>query len=228
LAQDISLFEIPYEDAKALKPKIETFEGYANQRFHGTLEIDGATIGQVLRGQTLQQRIGRGFDMHWVLDKSQADVPLVLGHVEGADVAAVVWDGAFGSQALAGLGPELQSRGKMRLGTGVVTLLFQEPQCMFGLRTWLDGWQDNIVMRQHPEGNLNLIFWNQNADSLGAFRRFLDQGRIELAYIQSSGSGPEIQAVTIQNLDPEGIGIDEIVFSPLCPMMVSALTGPRP
>jgi hypothetical protein len=227
-AQELALFEIPFEDALALKPQIETFEAYANQRFDGTLVIEGARIGQVLQGQTLRQRVGRGRDMHWVLDKRQADLPLALERVAGAEVAAVVWDGAFGSQALAGLGPDPQPRGKMRLGTGIVTLLFDELQCMFGLRSWLDGWQDNNVMRRHPEGNLNLIFWNRNGQIIGDFRRFLDQGQVDLAYIQSSGGGPEIQAVTIQNLDPEGIGIDELVFSPLCPMIVSSLTRTEP
>jgi hypothetical protein len=111
----------------------------------------------------------------------------------------------------------------MRLGTGIVTILFDEPQCMFGLTTWLDGEQDNIVMRTHPEGNLNLIFWRRDVTPIADFRRFVDQGLVELAYIQSSGGGPEILAVTIQNLDPEGIGIDEILYSPRCPMMVSGL-----
>ena len=34
-----------------------------------------------------------------------------------------------------------------------------------------------------------------------------------------------IKAVTIQNLDPEGIGIDEILYAPMCPMIVSGLPG---
>lgn len=99
---------------------------------------------------------------------------------------------------------------------------------MSGLRTWLDGEQDNIVMRTWPEGNLNLIFWRRDGVEIGAFKRFVDQGLVELAYIQSSGGGPEIQAVTIQNLDPEGTRIDEILYSPLCAMMVSGVSGGAP
>lgn len=222
-AQELWLNAIPYEDATSLEPEVETFETLAGSRFAGTLQFHGGRVGQVLDGQSLIQRAGRGEEMHWVLANRQAELPLALKTMTEGEVAAVVWDGAFNSQALAGIGPVQSSAGKMRLGTGIVTLLFDEPQCMFGLRTWLDGWQDNIVMRRHPEGNLNLIFWNRTGEAIGEFKRFQDQGKVELAYIQSSGGGPEIHAVTVQNLDPQGIGIDEILFSPLCPMTVSIL-----
>jgi hypothetical protein len=43
------------------------------------------------------------------------------------------------------------------------------------------------------------------------------------AHVRSADGGPEIMAVTTRNPDPGGIGIDEIVYSPLCPMMVSGL-----
>jgi hypothetical protein len=103
----------------------------------------------------------------------------------------------------------------------VVTILFDELQCLFGLRTALDGRQDNIVMRDFPEGNLNVILWNEAGEELADFRRTVDQGLLEIGYIQSAGSYPEIKAVTIQNLDPGGIGIDEILYAPMCPMIVS-------
>ena len=103
--------------------------------------------------------------------------------------------------------------GKLRVGAGLVTIPFAEPQCLFGARTWLDGEPDNIVMRKHPEGNLNLIFWNDNGEQLAEFRRFLDRGIVEIGDIQSAGSYAEIRAVMIQNLDPDGIGIDEILYA---------------
>jgi len=110
----------------------------------------------------------------------------------------------------------------------VVTILFDDLQCLFGLRTALDGGQDNIVMREFPEGNLNVIFWNEKGERLSDFRRFLDRGVLEIGYIQSAGSAPEIKAVTIQNLDPGGIGIDEILCSPLCPIILSNLPSALP
>ena len=82
-------------------------------------------------------------------------------------------------------------------------------------------------MRDFPEGNLNVIFW-RDGDEIAEFRRTPDQGLVEMAYIQSSGGDPEIRAVTIQNLDPIGIGIDEILYAPMCPMMVSELRRVRP
>jgi hypothetical protein len=222
-AQELWLHELPYADARAIEPVVETFEGHPNARFEGTLRIEGAAIGQMLAGQSLMRKSGRGEDVHWVLANRVPELPLALAEVAEGAVAAVVRDGAFRSFALAGIGPPQTMPGRMRLGSGIVTILFDEPQCLFGLVTWLDGEQDNIVMREHPEGNLNLIFWRRDVTPLADFRRFTDQGRVELAYVQSAGGGPEILAVTIQNLDPGGIGIDEILYSPLCPMMVSAL-----
>ncbi len=222
-AQALWINEIPYADAQALEPVVEDFEALANQRFDRPFRIKGGEVAQMLAGQTLRYRTGRGQDRHWVLDVRVPQVPLALDALPDGTFAAVTRDMAFGGrQALAGIGPP-QPMGRMRLGSGIVTVLFDEPQCMFGLRTWLDGAQDNIVMRDQPEGNLNLIFWRRNGDKIGEFRRFTDQGLVELAYIQSSGGEAEILAVTIQNLDPMGIGIDEILFSPLCPMMVAEL-----
>ena len=222
-AQALWINEIPYADAQALEPGIEDFEALANQRFDQPFRIKDAEVSQMLAGQTLRYRTGRGQDRHWVLDLRAPQVPLALDQMPGESFAAVVRDGAFeDQQALAGIGPP-QPAGRMRLGSGIVTVLFDEPQCMFGLRTWLDGGQENTVMRDQPEGNLNLIFWRRDGGKIGEFRRFTDQGLVELAYIQSSGGEPEILAVTIQNLDPGGIGIDEILYSPLCPMMVADL-----
>lgn len=220
-AQALQITEVPYEDLMALKPVVETFETHAQTSVRDALRIEQARIGQMLAGQSLQIRTGRGRDSHWVLKDRTATVPLALATGSEAPVAKVVYDAAFGRQALAGIGPAQTGAGNMRLGTGVVTILFDEPQCLFGLRTWLDGRQDNLVMRRHPEGNMNVIFWNEAGQELAEFRRFLDQGTVEAGYIQSAGSYPEIRAVTIQNLDPGGIGIDEILYAPMCPMIVS-------
>lgn len=218
-AQELQINETSYAELKALEPVVE---GFATQvSIWDELRIGKAAVGQMLAGQSLRTRTGRGLDTHWVLDRRKALRPLALATGSDGPVAGVVRDGAFGGNVLVGIGPPQDGMGQFRLGTGIVTVLFDEPQCLFGLRTWLDGGQDNIVMRDHPEGNLNLIFWNEAGEELGEFRRFLDQGLTEVGYIQSAGSYPEIRAVTIQNLDPEGIGIDEILHAPMCPMIVS-------
>lgn len=220
-AQEMHINETPYADLKALKPVVEDFGAYPQRSIWDELEIEKARVGQLLAGQSLQVRTGRGLDSHWVLADRSADVPLSLAIGSDGPVAAVVRDGAFDSYALAGIGPRQTGMGNTRLGTGIVTVVFDELQCLFGLRTWLDGGQDNIVMRDYPEGNLNVIFWNEAGEELADFRRTVDQGLLEIGYIQSAGSYPEIKAVTIQNLDPEGIGIDEILYAPMCPMIVS-------
>lgn len=220
-AQELRINETPYADLKALKPTAETFQSHAGVSIWDELVIDKARVGQILRGQSLQARTGRGLDTHWVLADRTAEVPLQLATGSEGPVAGVVRDAAFGGYALAGVGPKQTGIGRYWLGTGAVTILFDELQCLFGLRTALDGGQDNIVMREFPEGNLNVIFWNEAAEELADFRRYLDQGILEIGYIQSSGSNPEIKAVTIQNLDPGGIGIDEILYAPMCPMIVS-------
>lgn len=223
-AQSVRIFETPYADVVALDPVFETFLGYAQTRFDDRLVIIGAQIGQILAGQTVRLKTGRGLDGHWVLDARAPTPPLMLISGAPGAIAAVVHDQAFGNFALAGVGPGQTGVGRSQLGTGIVTILFDEPQCLFGLRTALDGEQDNIAMRQFPEGNLNLIFWNEDGIELASFRRFLDQGVLETAYIQQAGSAPQIKAVTIQNLDPGGIGIDEIVYAPECPIILSDLS----
>lgn len=220
-AQELQINETPYADLKALKPTIETFQDYPGASIWDELVIEKARVGQILRGQSLQARTGRGLDTHWVLADRMAEKPLALVTASEGPVAGVVRDAAFGGYALAGVGPKQTGMGRYWLGTGVVTILFDELQCLFGLRTALDGGQDNIVMRDFPEGNLNVIFWNEAGEELADFRRTLDQGILEIGYIQSAGSYPEIKAVTIQNLDPGGIGIDEILYAPMCPMIVS-------
>jgi hypothetical protein len=226
-AQQLQINETPYADLKLLKPVVETFHANAQFSTEGELAIEKARVGQMLAGQSLRARTGRGLDSHWVLDNRRADVPLSLATGSEGPVARVIRDAAFGSYALAGVGPKQTGVGQYSLGKGIVTILFDDLQCLFGLRTALDGERDNIVMRKFPEGNLNVIFWNEAGKQLAEFRRFLDQGVLEVGYIQSSGSYPEIKAVTIQNLDPEGIGIDEILYAPLCPMILSALPSAR-
>lgn len=221
LAQELQINETPYADLKALKPVVETFQAHAEASIWDELQIEKARVGQILAGQSLRARTGRGLDSHWVLDKRKADVPLELATGSEGPVAGVIRDAAFGGYALAGIGPKQTGVGRYWLGTGVVTILFDELQCLFGLRTAVDGEQDNIVMRAFPEGNLNVILWNEAGEELADFRRYLDQGILEIGYIQSAGSYPEIKAVTIQNLDPGGIGIDEILYAPMCPMIVS-------
>jgi hypothetical protein len=202
-----------------LKPKSNSFENLTEHRLNPVLELGSVTAGGTLAGQTVRVKTGRGGETHTVLDRRLASLPLRLDRTRGAARGAVIFDAAFGSLALAGIGPD-PAPGRNALGTGILTLLFDEPQCVVGFRTWLDGWQDNIVMRQFPEGNLNVIFWNRDAEVISDKRRFVDAGLISLAYSQSSGGGPEIMAVTIQNLDPGGIAIDDLIFSPLCPFLV--------
>ena len=220
-AQEMQINEAPYDEIRALEPTIQSFDEIGDLQIGSEWVIENARIGQILDGQSLHRQAGRGLDDHWVLAKREASLPLALATESEPPVAVVIWDGAFGSYALAGFGPLQYGPGRMRSGTGIVTILFDEAQCLFGLRTWLDGDQDNIVMRRYPEGNLNVIFWNEAGQQLADFRRYNDRGQVEAAYIQSSGSYPEIKAVTIQNLDPEGIGIDEILYAPMCPMIVS-------
>ena len=221
VAQEMQINEAPYDGVRALEPVTETFEGHAQAQVQSEMRLENARLGQIMAGQSLTIRAGRGLDDHYVLQNRLANLPLELDTVSPGTVAAVVRDGAYDGFALVGIGPPQHGGGRLRLGTGIITILFDEPQCLFGLRTWLDGSQDNIVMRDYPEGNLNVIFWNEAGVELADFRRFLDQGLLEVDYIQSAGSYPEIKAVTIQNLDPEGIGIDEILYAPLCPMIVS-------
>ncbi|TAG29029.1 MAG: hypothetical protein EAZ40_03065, partial [Rhodobacterales bacterium] len=123
MAQALWINEIPYADAEALEPVVEDFEALANQRFDRPFRIKGGEVAQMLGGQTLRYRTGRGQDRHWVLDARVPQVPLALDVLPDGAFAAVTRDMAFGGrQALAGIGPP-QPMGRMRLGSGIVTVL---------------------------------------------------------------------------------------------------------
>jgi hypothetical protein len=219
-AQELAIVEIPYSEIVTLSPTRTDFESYAHATFGSSLRIEGATVGPILSGQTLQIKPGRGHGSHYVLEDTSPDLPLSLSIGREQKGGAVVFDEAFTSFALAGQGPPQSIPNHARIGTGTLTLLFDEPQCFVGFRTWLDGAQDNIVMRSYPEGNINLLFWNEKGKAVSDRRRFLDHGLIALGYAQQGGGPPEIKAITIQNLDPGGIAIDDLIFSPVCPWLI--------
>jgi hypothetical protein len=224
-AQALSINQTPYDEAVTiLDLEPITFEAVAERRLDPVLILDGVTAGGWLSGQTVLVKTGGGKDNHTVLDRRRPDVPLNLDKSPGPARGAIVFDGAFRSFAMAGIGPE-PTYGRTALGTGILTLLFDEPQCLIGLRTWLDPFRWGPDPRSYPEGNLNLIFWNRQGRVIGEIWRFNDFGAQSYAFIQSSGSDPQIMALTIQNLDPEGIGVDDLIFSPLCPYLVGQ--GPR-
>lgn len=219
-AQELAIVEIPYSEIVTLSPTRQDFEGYADATFGSSLRIEGAAVGPILSGQTLRIKSGRGHGAHYVLDDRSPDLPLSLTAGRQPEGGAVVFDEAFNSFALAGQGPPQSIPNHARIGTGTLTLLFDEPQCFVGFRTWLDGAQDNIVMRDYPEGNINLLFWNEIGSEIADLRRFLDRGLISLGYAQQGGGPPEIKAITVQNLDPGGIAIDDLIFSPICPWLI--------
>ena len=225
-AQALSINQTPYDEAvNILDLRPITFEDVAERRLDPILQREGVTVGGWLSGQTVQIKAGMHHENHTVLNRRKPDLPLRLDARSGPIRGAVVFDGAFGSYALAGIGPA-QMPGRSPLGTGILTLLFDEPQCLVGFRTWLDPHRFGVFPMQFPEGNLNLIFWNRDGQAMVEFWRFKDFGAQAYAFIQSSGSEPQITALTIQNLDPEGIGVDDLLLSPLCPYLVGQRLPP--
>lgn len=117
-AQELQINETPFADLKALKPTVDTFQTYPQASIRDELRTRDARVGQLLAGQSLQSRTGRGLDTHWVLKDRTAEVPLLLATGSEGPVAGVIRDAAFGGTLWPGSGRSRPGWGAIGWGRG--------------------------------------------------------------------------------------------------------------
>ena len=201
---------VPYEDLKAQPHRIETFDTLPStpepgHRIDQHWRAPGLTIGERLVGQTAQDT--DGFDTL----TGTADHPLRAIPGAPGQTFAIAHHAGFGSNALFPVGPKGADRPEGR-GEGSAALVFDTPQTAIGLRLHAE-YPDPLGQRPAP--GTALFTFHHATGQTTEFTLPLTHGVISLAWRSDTG----ITAVTVQNTDPGGIALDDILYD------VTALSG---
>lgn len=216
--------EITYREIEEFTPRAIDFENFSNRNIDSTLVVGDASFGERFFGQNLGIKQDMFLRKHDILVESDIESPLKLKPGPLNQNFEVRFDETLGSQALMPLGPPEDAALSYDTGTGSIAILFSQPMCYLALKISVDGisydnstWSKNTVRRRFDEGIFNIIFYNSDGVQLANFKRYFDSGTLAIGYMQTSISEAQIAGVFIQNLDPYGIGIDDIRFDPICP-----------
>lgn len=201
---------VSYDDLKAQPHRIETFDALPSasepgHRIDQHWRAPGLTIGERLVGQTAQDT--DGFDAL----TGTADHPLRAIPGAPGQTFAIAHHAGFGSNALFPVGPKGADLPKGR-GEGSAALVFDTPQTAIGLRLHAE-YPDPLGQRPAP-GTALLTFHHATGQTT-ELTLSLTHGVISLAWRSDTG----IIALTVQNTDPGGIALDDILYD------VTALSG---
>lgn len=208
LAGASELRKVPYDTLKSVPHRVETFDSLPSVTEPG-LNFDyhwrapGLSIAERLLGQSVEENAtehGR-FDH---LTGLPGAPPRVVPGAPGQNFTIAHHDG-FGSNALFPLGP-VGVAGADGRGEGSIAFTFDDPQFAFGLRIHAE-YPDPLGERPMPRA-AEVAFYDVNARLLTRFVLPLQSGVMSLAW----RSGYGVAAVTIENTDPGGIAIDDILY----------------
>ena len=122
---------------------------------------------------------------------------------------SVAFHRGFGSNALFPLGPEGFPRLTAR-GEGAVALMFDSGQRAVGVRIH-SGYPSPLGNRA-ATGRVIFTFYDRGGRALGRLEAKLEEGINEFGF-REAGNAPDIAGLTIENTDPGGIAIDDIIYS---------------
>lgn len=206
--QGNELRKVPYDSLRSQPHRIETFDSLPSAREPG-LNFDqhwrapGLSIAEKLLGQGVAETTtdhGR-FDH---LTGLPGAPPRVNPGASGQNFTIAHHDG-FGSNALFPLGP-VGIAGADGRGEGSIAFTFDDPQFAFGLRLHAE-YADPLGQRPMPRA-AEIAFYDVDARLLTRIVLTLGRGVMSLAW----RSGYGVAAVTIENTDPGGIAIDDILY----------------
>lgn len=223
-AGELGITEVPYENINVAPGDRIDFdllpEPVAARRYSGILTIGAVSFGEVFAGQTLGEEQDGRLNVHDVVKAGKPTAPIALAVIHPSENFAVAYTSIFGSQALFAVGP-IWRAGQINVGTGSLAILFATDQCAFGIKTRLSGRYIATYYRHQPIGILKVVFVDRAGVELGSLSRFQHTGPFFMGYEQTGTAMPKIAGVLIQNLNNGGIGIDEIIFSDRCGLMLS-------
>lgn len=207
-AQASELQKVPYDTLRNQPHRVETFDALPSVtepgiNFDQHWRAPGLSIAEKLLGQGIAETdtdYGR-FDH---LIGVPGAPPRVIPGNPGQNFTIAHHDG-FGSNALFPLGP-VGLAGADGRGEGSIAFTFDDPQFAFGLRLHAE-YPDPLGERPMPRA-AEVAFYDVNARLLTRFVLPLQRGVMSLAW----RSGYGVAAVTIENTDPGGIAIDDILY----------------
>lgn len=194
---------VPYE---ALEPRLVTrvdFEDYPRMMSPGTAlngvqRLEGVRIGERFSGQTLTQ-VG-GFDR-----LSPGPVP-PLDVVAGAPGQNLAVSFVYSlSNLVAGLAPPGYPK-KEAGGEGAIAVLFDRDQFALGFRVAAD-----LRPEDNSSGRMQVAFYRRDATLIATMDVTLGWGIRGYGFLREAETA-DIAGVTITNMDPAGIAIDDLIF----------------
>lgn len=207
LASDLRL--VPYDSLRSQPHRIETFDGLPRTPEPGIIfdhhwRAPGLSIAEHLLGQILTEKAtddGRFDELTGSPDTPPRAVPGQSGH------NFTISDHAgFGSNALFPLGP-LGFADAGGRGEGSIALTFDELQFAFGFRLHAE-YPDPLGERPMPR-TADIAFYDADARLITDVILPLQHGVMSFAWRSSVG----IAAVTIENVDPGGITLDDVLYN---------------
>lgn len=208
---------IPYDDIR-VPPGVAI--GWGEMATHsdsiivldGPHRREGAVLGESFAGQVVtRQRDADNVPHDLVTGTPEAPLRVVPGP-DGRNLAVAPRDPHFGRPVLLPTGPGGPDQNIH--GEGSVAILFDEDQCLFGIRLFLDGTPGGGVAAE-DFGIVNLKVYDRDGGLIAEVRRSRRSGILSLAYRRDGGAG-DIAGLLLQNVDPAGIAIDEIRFATAC------------
>ncbi|MCK0149028.1 hypothetical protein MWU54_03250 [Marivita sp. S6314] len=202
------LRKVPYDSLRSQPHRIETFDSLPRVtepgiNFDHHWRAPGLSIAEKLLGQGIEE-VTTDYGRFDHLVGLPGAPPRVIPGQSGQNLTIAYHDG-FGSNALFPLGP-VGLAGADGRGEGSIAFTFDDPQFAFGLRLHAE-YPDPLAQRPMPRA-AEVTFYDVNARVLTRFVLPLGRGVMSLAW----RSGYGVAAVTIENTDPGGVALDDILY----------------
>ena len=196
---------VPYDDLKTRLARIVDFENFSRYmspgtRLEGVQDFDGVRAAERFSGQITQQN--EGFDQ--ILGDPLPPLTLAAGR-EFENLAVTFYfmiTNHLVGHAAPGY-PEDKAGGE-----GAIALMFDHPQSALGFRVAAEpAPKDGNV----PKGLMTVTFYDVAGKRIDLMTIPLDWGRAGYGF-EKTDKVPDILGITIENRDPAGIAIDDIIF----------------
>ncbi|MEL6169595.1 MAG: hypothetical protein AAFR35_12960 [Pseudomonadota bacterium] len=173
------------------------------QRHDEVIEADGARFGERLLGQRVQQ--SNGFDRL----RGQPISPVAIAAGAPGENLSVTHYLLISNHLVGNAAPGYPDF--KAGGEGSVAILFEREQSALGFRVAAEPQPKDSSVDQ---GWMTVTFYARDGHILDRIEVVLDWGRNGYGF-ETADNRPVIAAITIENQDPAGIAIDDVIFDTL-------------
>jgi len=203
LAGEVAL--VPYDDVRPRLSRTENFEEFPKilspgTRLEGVQIFPGIAAAERFAGQVTVQ--DRGYD---ALTGYPA-APLELAAGPENQNLAVSFYFILSNHLLGSAAPGYPA--ERAGGEGAIALMFDIDQSALGFRVATEPLGGKV----HP-GTMSVAFYARDGRLIDRLEVALDWGRPSYGFERTDGAA-DIAGITIENRDPAGIAIDDIIFDP--------------